>query len=48
METDIVPDTADSSDEMEEIADFDIVADEFDYEVTMKRPVKKSLWTNLK
>ena len=34
METDIVPDTADSSDEMEEIADFDIVADEFDYEVT--------------
>ncbi|HQB87671.1 MAG TPA: hypothetical protein PLJ76_01575, partial [Treponemataceae bacterium] len=42
METDIVPDTAadiitdttDSPDEMEEIADFDIVADEFDYEVT--------------
>ena len=33
METDIVPDTADSSDEMEEIADFDIVSDEFDYEV---------------
>lgn len=41
METDIVPDTAadiiidtaDSSDEMEEIADFDIVPDEFDYEV---------------
>ena len=33
METDIVPDTADSSDEMEKIADFDIVPDEFDYEV---------------
>lgn len=41
METDIVPDTAadiiidtaDSSDGMEEIADFDIVPDEFDYEV---------------